>query len=86
MSKKRRVEEDEDVLELRDQARTRLRAMIIGLIGLALLVIALSLLSEVVSVSLDQQEELIDRLDASRVDHATPPAATTSSPSSPMKT
>lgn len=83
MSKKRRSA-SEDVLELRDLASARRRAMLLGLIGLAVVVWALSSLIDSLGTSLDQQEELSERLErATDRPDARPPATARSSSEPP---
>lgn len=83
-SKRRRQDPDEDVLELRDLWSARTRALLLGTVALVVLVYAMGQLLDALSISLDQQEDLSDRLDDAH--RQMRPQAATSSGSEPPKT
>lgn len=67
MSPKHRKEKsEEDVLQLRDLDGQKLRAMVLGLVALVVLVYAMAQLMDALNTSLDQQEEVTERLKALR--------------------
>jgi hypothetical protein len=87
-SSRRRREEDEDVLVLRELDSQVTWLMVLALMGLGLLIYAVVRLAQVVNMSLDQQEDLSDRLSDARqaLDVSRAAGAPASSPSGATKT
>lgn len=64
--KHRKQKSSEDVLELRDLDSLRIRALMLAGLALMVLVYAMVILAETANMSLDQQEDLSDRLDKAK--------------------